>query len=59
VDKAGGEIDKVDMLAIEQAAREGIEFVALCHAVFDDPRGPAAAVAEANERLARIAGAAG
>lgn len=46
------------LASVEQAAREGIEFVALCHAVFDDPRGPAAAVAEANERLARIAEAA-
>jgi thiamine-phosphate pyrophosphorylase len=47
-----------DLASVEEAAREGIEFVALCHAVFDDPRGPAAAVAEANERLARIAEAA-
>ena len=47
-----------DLASVEAAAREGIEFVALCHAVFDDPRGPAAAVAEANERLARIAEAA-
>lgn len=46
------------LASVEEAAREGIEFVALCHAVFDDPRGPAAAVAEANERLARIAEAA-
>ena len=44
--------------SVEQAGREGIEFVALCHAVFDDPRGPGAAVEDANQRLARIAGAA-
>jgi thiamine-phosphate pyrophosphorylase len=40
------------LASVEEAAREGVEFVALCHAVFDDPRGPAAAVAEANARLA-------
>jgi len=34
------------------AARAGrIDFVALRHAVWDDPRGPAAAVADANARL--------
>ena len=33
--------------SVETAAREGIEFVALSRAVFDDPRGPAEAVAEA------------
>lgn len=41
--------------SVESAAREGIEFVALCRAVFADPRGPAEAVAEANLRLARAA----
>ncbi len=44
--------------SVEQAGREGIEFVALRHAVFDDPRGPGAAVEDANRRLARIAEAA-
>ena len=41
--------------SVEAAARAGIEFVALSRAVFDDPRGPAAAVDEANRRLARVA----
>ena len=40
------------LASVAEAAREGIEFVALCRAVWDDPRGPAAAVAEAEERLA-------
>jgi thiamine-phosphate pyrophosphorylase len=41
--------------SVETAAREGIEFVALSRAAFDDPRGPAEAVAEANLRLGRMA----
>lgn len=41
--------------SVETAAREGIEFVALSRAVFDDPRGAARAVEEANHRLGRIA----
>jgi thiamine-phosphate pyrophosphorylase len=43
---------------VEQASRAGIDFVALRRAVWDDPRGPAAAVAEANARLASVAEAA-
>jgi len=38
--------------SVEEAARAGVEFVALRDAVFSDPRGPAAAVDEANRRLA-------
>jgi thiamine-phosphate pyrophosphorylase len=38
-----------------EAAREGVEFVALSRAVWDDPRGPGAAVAEACDLLAAIA----
>ena len=38
--------------SVATAATEGIEFVALCRAVWDDPRGARAAVAEACERLA-------
>jgi thiamine-phosphate pyrophosphorylase len=41
--------------SVETAARAGIEFVALSRAVFADPRGPAAAVEDANIRLARLA----
>jgi thiamine-phosphate pyrophosphorylase len=44
------------LASVEEAAAEGIEFVALSRAVFDDPRGPAAAVEEANRRLAGTAG---
>jgi thiamine-phosphate pyrophosphorylase len=44
--------------SVETAAREGIDFVALARAVLDDPRGPGAAVDEANRRLAAIAEAA-
>jgi thiamine-phosphate pyrophosphorylase len=40
--------------SVSEAAAAGIEFVALGRAVFDDPRGPAAAVAEANRRLAGL-----
>lgn len=40
--------------SVETAAREGIEFVALRRAVFEDPRGPGEAVAEANERLGKL-----
>lgn len=43
--------------SVEEAARAGVEFVALRTAVFDDPRGAAAAVDEANRRLATVAGA--
>ena len=45
------------LASVEEAARNGIEFVALSRAVFEDPRGPAAAVEEANRRLAAPAGA--
>ena len=38
--------------SVRQAAAAGIAFVALAHAVWDDPRGPALAVAEANAHLA-------
>lgn len=41
--------------SVEEAAAEGIGFVALSAAIWDDPRGPGAAVAEAAERLARVA----
>ena len=41
--------------SVEEAARAGVEFVALSGAVWDDPRGPRAAVAEACERLAAMA----
>jgi thiamine-phosphate pyrophosphorylase len=41
--------------SVDDAAAEGIGFVALSAAVWDDPRGPSAAVAEAAERLARVA----
>jgi thiamine-phosphate pyrophosphorylase len=40
------------LASVEEAAAEGIEFVALSAAVWDDPRGPRAAVADACERLA-------
>ncbi len=40
------------LASVEEAAAAGIEFVALSGAVWDDPRGPAKAVAEAVERLA-------
>jgi thiamine-phosphate pyrophosphorylase len=40
--------------SVDQAVEAGVEFVALRHAVWDDPRGPAAAVAEANMRLAAV-----
>ena len=36
---------------VDAAVAAGIEFVALGAAVWDDPRGPAAAVADANRRL--------
>ncbi len=42
------------LASVEEAAAAGIEFVALSRAVWDDPRGPAAAVAEAAERLAAV-----
>jgi thiamine-phosphate pyrophosphorylase len=38
---------------VDQALDAAIDFVALRRAVWDDPRGPAAAVGEANARLAR------
>ena len=41
-----------DLAACEAAAATGAEFVALRDAIWTDPRGPAAAVAEATERLA-------
>lgn len=40
--------------SVDEAAASGIEFVALSAAVFNDPRGPAAAVAEVAERLASV-----
>jgi thiamine-phosphate pyrophosphorylase len=40
------------LASVREAARENIEFVALARAVWDDPRGPRAAVAEACELLA-------
>jgi thiamine-phosphate pyrophosphorylase len=40
------------LASVAEAAAGGIEFVALAKAVWDDPRGPGAAVAEAAERLA-------
>ncbi len=46
------------LASVDEAVREGIEFVALCHAVWDDPRGPRAAVAEACDRLAGSGGGA-
>ena len=42
------------LASVDEAAANGIEFVALSAAVWDDPRGPAAAVAEVAERLARV-----
>jgi len=43
------------LASVESAAAEGVEFVALCRAVFDDPRGPGIAVDEANRRLSGLA----
>ena len=40
------------LASVREAAEAGIEFVALSKAVWDDPRGARAAVAEACERLA-------
>ncbi len=40
------------LISVREAADAGIEFVALAKAVWDDPRGARAAVAEACERLA-------
>ncbi len=44
--------------SVREAAQEGIEFVALSGAVWDDPRGAGAAVAEACEHLAKSSEAA-
>lgn len=41
------------LASVREAASEGIEFVALSSAVWDDPRGPGAAVAEACTLLAQ------
>jgi thiamine-phosphate pyrophosphorylase len=41
--------------SVDAAATNGIEFVALSRAVWEHPRGPAAAVAEASARLAELA----
>jgi thiamine-phosphate pyrophosphorylase len=41
--------------SVDAAAANGIEFVALSRAVWEHPRGPAAAVAEASARLAELA----
>ncbi len=46
------------LASVSEAAAEGIEFVALARAVWDDPRGARAAVAEACDRLAESSGAA-
>jgi thiamine-phosphate pyrophosphorylase len=43
-----------ELASVDEAARAGIEFVALSRAVWDDRRGPAAAVAEACDRLAAV-----
>lgn len=40
--------------SVDTAASNGIEFVALSSAVWDDARGPAAAVAEVSTRLAEL-----
>jgi thiamine-phosphate pyrophosphorylase len=42
------------LASVEKAAAAGIAFVALSRAVWDDRRGPAAAVAEAADRLAAV-----
>ncbi len=42
------------LASVDEAAANGIEFVALSSAVWDDPRGPSAAVAEVVERLAAM-----
>jgi thiamine-phosphate pyrophosphorylase len=42
------------LASVSQAAAAGIEFVALSRAIWDDPRGPARAVADACQRLAAI-----
>lgn len=44
-----------EIASVDEARDAGIEFVALSSAVWDDPRGPAKAVAEVAERLARVA----
>ena len=41
-----------DLASLDAAADTGAEFVALRDAIWNDPRGPAEAVAEANRRLA-------
>ncbi len=41
------------LASVREAADAGIEFVALSRAVWDDPRGPGAAVAEASALLAQ------
>ena len=43
-----------ELASVEEAASDGIGFVALASAVWNDPRGPRAAVAEANDRLALV-----
>jgi thiamine-phosphate pyrophosphorylase len=42
------------LASVDEAAANGIEFVALSSAVWDDPRGPSATVAEVAERLAKV-----
>jgi thiamine-phosphate pyrophosphorylase len=42
------------MESVAAAAANGIDFVALCSAVWDDGRGPGAAVADAAARLAEL-----
>jgi thiamine-phosphate pyrophosphorylase len=41
--------------SVKEAAAQGIEFVALSSAVWNHPKGPSAAVADAVERLAAAA----
>ena len=47
-----------DLAEVEALARSGVEFVALGPQLFDDPRGPAAAVAQAQAALDRAEAAA-
>jgi thiamine-phosphate pyrophosphorylase len=42
------------LASVDEAATNGIEFVALSSAVWDDARGPSAAIADVAERLAAV-----
>lgn len=44
------------LASIEDCAATGVEFVALGRAIWEDPRGPKAAVIEANRHLTPVAG---